>query len=344
MSQTTRCPHCATTFRVVADQLRIGGGWVRCGHCKQVFDATEHLQIRVPAPTPAAESPPGLAPSSPPPVPPPFLLAEHQPAGQPAPAPGLRPEPEPESEPEPEPEPEPLPEPVPEPELEPEPKPVPEPEPEPEPEAEPEPEPEPQAPLAEPLQTAALPPPSGPESRPAPMAEPEPSFVRAARRNAFWRHPAMRGLLTLLALALAALLMLQMALQQRDALAARYPAARAVLEPLCQQWGCTLQAPRELAAVVIDSSSFVATDAAAGRYELRFALKNSAGHAVAMPLVELTLTDARDDVVLRRVLDPQRELGAAPALAARSDWGVRTPVELAGVPTVAGYRVLAFYP
>ena len=38
------------------------------------------------------------------------------------------------------------------------------------------------------------------------------------------------------------------------------------------------------------------------------------------------------------------QLGAAPALAARSDWGGRTPVELAGVPTVAGYRVLAFYP
>ena len=43
MSQITRCPHCATAFKVVADQLRISDGWVRCGQCKEVFDASEHL-------------------------------------------------------------------------------------------------------------------------------------------------------------------------------------------------------------------------------------------------------------------------------------------------------------
>ena len=36
-------PHCATAFKVVADQLRISDGWVRCGQCKEVFDASEHL-------------------------------------------------------------------------------------------------------------------------------------------------------------------------------------------------------------------------------------------------------------------------------------------------------------
>ncbi|WP_287925152.1 zinc-ribbon domain-containing protein, partial [Diaphorobacter sp.] len=46
MSQITRCPHCSTTFRVVADQLRISEGWVRCGHCKEVFDASQHLQVQ----------------------------------------------------------------------------------------------------------------------------------------------------------------------------------------------------------------------------------------------------------------------------------------------------------
>ena len=52
MSQTTRCPHCGTTFRVVPDQLRIGAGWVRCGRCKEVFDATEHLHSQEAAPAP----------------------------------------------------------------------------------------------------------------------------------------------------------------------------------------------------------------------------------------------------------------------------------------------------
>jgi len=38
MFLTTRCPQCATTFEVAPDQLRIRGGWVRCGECAMVFD------------------------------------------------------------------------------------------------------------------------------------------------------------------------------------------------------------------------------------------------------------------------------------------------------------------
>jgi len=44
MSLVTRCPACATPFKVVKDQLRISDGWVRCGRCSQVFDATVDLQ------------------------------------------------------------------------------------------------------------------------------------------------------------------------------------------------------------------------------------------------------------------------------------------------------------
>lgn len=54
MSFTTRCPACGTVFRVVADQLKISDGWVRCGHCSDVFDATIHLQAWVPAAKPPA--------------------------------------------------------------------------------------------------------------------------------------------------------------------------------------------------------------------------------------------------------------------------------------------------
>ena len=39
----TRCPACSTVFRVVPDQLRVSEGWVRCGRCAEVFDATESL-------------------------------------------------------------------------------------------------------------------------------------------------------------------------------------------------------------------------------------------------------------------------------------------------------------
>lgn len=38
----TRCPGCATVFRVSAAQLALREGQVRCGHCRAVFDANDH--------------------------------------------------------------------------------------------------------------------------------------------------------------------------------------------------------------------------------------------------------------------------------------------------------------
>lgn len=63
----TRCPACRTAFRLVADQLRLRQGLVRCGQCDTVFDAREHL-IEVPAPAasaPVATDTPGVAPNAP---------------------------------------------------------------------------------------------------------------------------------------------------------------------------------------------------------------------------------------------------------------------------------------
>ena len=39
----TRCPNCATQFRVTESQLAAAGGRVRCGACLTVFEGTEHL-------------------------------------------------------------------------------------------------------------------------------------------------------------------------------------------------------------------------------------------------------------------------------------------------------------
>jgi predicted Zn finger-like uncharacterized protein len=44
MSLITRCPACATFFKVVPDQLRISEGLVRCGQCDTVFDANAFLK------------------------------------------------------------------------------------------------------------------------------------------------------------------------------------------------------------------------------------------------------------------------------------------------------------
>ena len=52
-----RCPNCHTAFRVVADQLRLRGGLVRCGRCNHVFDGRAHLIELAATPAPEAATP-----------------------------------------------------------------------------------------------------------------------------------------------------------------------------------------------------------------------------------------------------------------------------------------------
>ena len=61
MALATRCPHCQTTFRVAADQLKLRGGIVRCGTCQQVFDGNAAL-VGPEAPTPVAVPDPAPVP------------------------------------------------------------------------------------------------------------------------------------------------------------------------------------------------------------------------------------------------------------------------------------------
>jgi len=62
MSLVTRCPACTTTFKVVRDQLRISDGWVRCGRCSHVFDAT--LDLHESSDGPSAGAPPAPSPAA----------------------------------------------------------------------------------------------------------------------------------------------------------------------------------------------------------------------------------------------------------------------------------------
>lgn len=59
MALATRCPQCGASFRVVADQLKLRGGLVRCGDCRTVFDAIgtlSYLREDGPEPDGAAKS------------------------------------------------------------------------------------------------------------------------------------------------------------------------------------------------------------------------------------------------------------------------------------------------
>jgi hypothetical protein len=174
------------------------------------------------------------------------------------------------------------------------------------------------------------------------------SFVRRARRRAFWDGLAMRAVLGLVALVLALLLAAQVAVHMRDQLAAMYPPLKPALQQLCRPFGCALQPLRQIDSVVIDSSTFNRLGPEA--FRLSLTLRNQSGLDVAMPWLELTLTDTGEQPLVRRVLTPE-ELGApsATVLGARSEWTAAVDLVLPGEGAgggarVAGYRLLAFYP
>ncbi|MCD2163619.1 zinc-ribbon and DUF3426 domain-containing protein [Comamonas koreensis] len=170
----------------------------------------------------------------------------------------------------------------------------------------------------------------------------EPSFVRAAKRKAFWRKPWVVVLSLLLSLLLLAALLLQIALTQRDRLALAQPQWRPALQAACRLAGCQIAPPRLLQAVSIDSTSFNAVGVR--QFRLRVVLRNGADYPVAVPALELSLNDAAEKLVLRRVLSPQ-ELQAPAALDAHGEWTAEMVIEVAeAAGDVVGYRVLAFYP
>ena len=168
------------------------------------------------------------------------------------------------------------------------------------------------------------------------------SFVKAAHRRAFWRKPLVRVALVAVSLGLLAVLAGQVAVHERNRLAAMEPRLRPALLALCEPLQCALAPQRQISDVVIDSSSF--NKARGDSYVLAITMKSRATLPLEMPAVELTLTDAQDQPVLRRVLLPS-EMSAPQELPAGGEWNAAVSVLVTtGGARVAGYRLLAFYP
>jgi len=151
-----------------------------------------------------------------------------------------------------------------------------------------------------------------------------------------WRAyawPVSAGMLVLL-------LLWQMLWVQRNWLGSVEPALRPMLSFMCS---CQITWPLEPDAVLIESSSF--TESPEGGYVVQLRLKNTQHHAVAMPALELNLTDAQDQVLVRRVFRAH-ELSGKDHLQALRD--VRTTLHFdlddKVSKRIAGFRALVFYP
>ncbi len=127
---------------------------------------------------------------------------------------------------------------------------------------------------------------------------------------------------------------------QRNWLAAEEPALRPLLSTLC---ACEVTWPREPEAVLIESSSF--TENPQGGYTVQLRLKNTQHHPVAMPALELSLTDLQDQVLVRRVFTAEELSGKDHVQALRD---VRSTLHFDLDDTVSkrvtGFRAFVFYP
>ena len=307
----TRCSACGTVFRVVPDQLRVSEGWVRCGRCTQVFNALESL---VDLETGLPRHPGvGLAPL----VGEESVEAEFE-FAQPAAKPGAPPLP-------------PL-----------------------------GPMPAMSARVERTIpqeegdgsdasgDTQALTTPVDDDGEAEPAAAAKPTFVRNAERAERWRSPPVRLALWALA-ALGALgLAAQIGFEYRELLAARLTVLRPLLEQACAPIGCEVGAARAIESLAVESSALVRVERSS-LYRLQVTLKNGAGIDLAVPALDVTLTDSQGELIARKVLRladlgaPQATIGAGRELSVQATLQAAAGAEAAAQP-IAGYTIELFYP
>jgi predicted Zn finger-like uncharacterized protein len=353
LSLATRCFSCGTVFRVVQDQLKVSEGWVRCGQCNEVFNALETL-FDLERDTPPEWSPP------PPPEPTPSELdgpvdleLPNAAAGSPEEHAEQVHELEHELEHE-------------HVEVDVRPRDL---------AAAPEAE-HFDVPLVGKHHEASSTPAERvderdrlefPDARFDPESEPDaaafgpvmavhdttlgptpeadsvsPEFVLHAQRRARWNDPAIRIGLAVASAVLVIVLALQAVHQFRDLIAARWPDTQPALNAWCNAMGCTIQPPRHIDDLVVESTSLTraeGTDA----FKLAVTLRNHGTLALALPSIDLSLTDAGGQLVARRMLAPKEWRVGTSVIAAGAD----LPLQMllgADSTRVTGYTVEVFYP
>lgn len=355
----TRCPGCATVFRVTPAQLALRDGQVRCGHCRAVFDANDHVvsldagpaadefdpqdELAMGRPTVTLRSADALLP-----VPPASPALRDAAADDDREAPAEAPPDEPGTD-----------------------------------EASADESPA-EAPPDEPGTDEASADESPADERSAEETAADQGTadqgaaggvtVEGVRADAGASAPAIapidlreadragrfewkkrrkpadgarRSLYAGAVVVLAIALVVQGALEFRDALAAHVPATRPLFAAACRALACAIEPLRDGAALSIDASDLQADPAHRGLLVLSATIRNRAAHAIAYPYLELTLTDSSDRVVVRRAFAPSDYAGGTldprEGIPANGERLVKLFID-ASATQQAGYQLYLFYP
>jgi len=187
----------------------------------------------------------------------------------------------------------------------------------------------------------------GANAEPAPEPAPEPvapadAEAPPAPPRAAPRWPWAAGV------TLAAILILYQGLiHYRVELATLAPESRPMLEALCDAVGCRVGLPARVDLVGIEASDLIPDPARKGRLTLAATLRNRAPFAQEHPLLELTLTDNANAAVARKILHPAdylpKDTDPAHGIPAGKDLALQIALD-ADVPGATGYRLYLFYP
>jgi predicted Zn finger-like uncharacterized protein len=379
MALATRCPHCAITFRVTHDQLKLRAGLVRCGACKKIFNGVENLLGPDVVPASRTNAAPAQHPTtSPPPAPsvsPAQAPVMHPASGSGMPAAAGTASPSSLT-------------------LSPPTTGFPSPSPAPSPDGEPTDKDVDPLTRMTLMDFTAFEESGGPfdrqnrgavardvhstsdaeapdeieqaiedlhrkpwrgekkhastenkESGVSKEAD-EPDFVKHARRRQQaskikkWIYGAGSFLLLLI-------LFGQLTYAFRDQLAQRLPQAAPLLERACSQLGCRIGLPTPVHALAIESSELQALASQTDTFVLRALLANRYDTRVAWPHLELTLIDENEVPVARKSFSPAEYLSSAQQIqdgfAAQSEQAIAVHFALQGA-AASGFRVYLFYP
>lgn len=150
-------------------------------------------------------------------------------------------------------------------------------------------------------------------------------------------------------------LLFQITLLFKDQWAAQEPRLRPMLVTLCEWAHCRIKPYQTSDVVVIDHAaidelhdaellSALDKDAPSRAWSFQLDLRNTATYPVATPWVELTLTDAQDQPVVRQVFNvtlwgapDQMSAGEIVSQELKLSWSQPERV-------FVGYRLLTFYP
>ncbi|MRX11384.1 DUF3426 domain-containing protein [Pseudoduganella sp. FT25W] len=186
-------------------------------------------------------------------------------------------------------------------------------------------------------------PPAAPEEEHDESPE-EPGFVKRDRQRQKYGKAATIAM-SLGSVLLVAALLGQAVTTFRNTLAAAMPPLKPALTAACNALGCKIELPTQIDDLMIEQGELQTLSDTA--FSFTTLLRNQSATAQSWPSIELTLDDANDKRILRRVFTPRDYLSADIALdkgfAPHTEQAVKLYFELHDL-KASGYHIAVFYP